>query len=119
MVHLRRRFYVAQPEGFVDPDHPEKVYLLRKALYGLKQALRVLVMMNFSNFLMVPKALLKAKFRFRNSEKALIWKVSLHWYTMVQKPKLDVDLSGEPLGHPRLDQYDIRSKIGSLKDLTL
>ncbi|GJX70749.1 retrovirus-related pol polyprotein from transposon TNT 1-94 [Tanacetum coccineum] len=25
---------------FVDPDHPEKVYLLRKALYGLKQAPR-------------------------------------------------------------------------------
>ncbi|GKG27190.1 retrovirus-related pol polyprotein from transposon TNT 1-94, partial [Tanacetum coccineum] len=25
--------YVAQPEGFVDPDHPEQVYLLRKALY--------------------------------------------------------------------------------------
>ncbi|GKG02933.1 gag-pol polyprotein, partial [Tanacetum coccineum] len=24
----------------VDPDHPEKVYLLRKALYGLKQAPR-------------------------------------------------------------------------------
>ncbi|GJY76241.1 retrovirus-related pol polyprotein from transposon TNT 1-94 [Tanacetum coccineum] len=34
------RGYVAQPEGFVDPDHPEKVYLLRKALYGLKQAPR-------------------------------------------------------------------------------
>ncbi|GJX10920.1 retrovirus-related pol polyprotein from transposon TNT 1-94 [Tanacetum coccineum] len=32
--------YVAQPEGFVDPDHPKKVYLLRKALYGLKQAPR-------------------------------------------------------------------------------
>nr|GEX32450.1 retrovirus-related Pol polyprotein from transposon TNT 1-94 [Tanacetum cinerariifolium] len=30
--------YVAQPDGFVDPDHPEKVYRLRKALYGLKQA---------------------------------------------------------------------------------
>ncbi|GKF19855.1 retrovirus-related pol polyprotein from transposon TNT 1-94, partial [Tanacetum coccineum] len=25
--------YVAQPEGFVDPAHPEKVYLLKKALY--------------------------------------------------------------------------------------
>nr|GEX03951.1 integrase, catalytic region, zinc finger, CCHC-type, peptidase aspartic, catalytic [Tanacetum cinerariifolium] len=32
--------YVAQPDGFVDLDHPKKVYRLRKALYGLKQALR-------------------------------------------------------------------------------
>nr|GEV42795.1 hypothetical protein [Tanacetum cinerariifolium] len=32
--------YVAQPDGFVDPGHPEKVYRLRKALYGLKQAPR-------------------------------------------------------------------------------
>ncbi|GKF36556.1 retrovirus-related pol polyprotein from transposon TNT 1-94 [Tanacetum coccineum] len=32
--------YVAQPDGFVDPDHPKKVYHLRKALYGLKQAPR-------------------------------------------------------------------------------
>ncbi|GJX36199.1 retrovirus-related pol polyprotein from transposon TNT 1-94 [Tanacetum coccineum] len=32
--------YVAQPDGFVDPDHLEKVYRIRKALYGLKQALR-------------------------------------------------------------------------------
>nr|GEU65441.1 hypothetical protein [Tanacetum cinerariifolium] len=30
--------YVAQPDVFVDPDHPDKVYRLRKALYGLKQA---------------------------------------------------------------------------------
>nr|GFB96536.1 hypothetical protein [Tanacetum cinerariifolium] len=33
--------YVAQLDGFVDLDHPEKVYRLRKALYGLKQAPRV------------------------------------------------------------------------------
>ncbi|GJT33678.1 retrovirus-related pol polyprotein from transposon TNT 1-94 [Tanacetum coccineum] len=37
---LKEEVYVTQPEGFVDPDHPEQVYLLRKALYGLKQAPR-------------------------------------------------------------------------------
>nr|GEZ80740.1 Gag-Pol polyprotein [Tanacetum cinerariifolium] len=37
---LKEEVYVAQPDGFVDPDHPEKVYILRKALYGLKQAPR-------------------------------------------------------------------------------
>ncbi|GJX21279.1 retrovirus-related pol polyprotein from transposon TNT 1-94 [Tanacetum coccineum] len=37
---LKEEVYVAQPEGFVGPDHPDKVYRLRKALYGLKQALR-------------------------------------------------------------------------------
>nr|GEW35912.1 hypothetical protein [Tanacetum cinerariifolium] len=35
---LKEEVYVAQPEGFVDPDYPEKIYRLRKALYGLKQA---------------------------------------------------------------------------------
>nr|GEZ43709.1 Gag-Pol polyprotein [Tanacetum cinerariifolium] len=38
---LKEEVYVAQPDEFVDPDHPEKVYRLRKALYGLKQAPRV------------------------------------------------------------------------------
>nr|GEX62829.1 hypothetical protein [Tanacetum cinerariifolium] len=33
---LKEDVYVAQPDGFVDPDHPEKVYRLRKALYGSK-----------------------------------------------------------------------------------
>nr|GEY09614.1 Gag-Pol polyprotein [Tanacetum cinerariifolium] len=37
---LKEEVYVAQPGGFVDPDHPEKVYRLKKALYGLKQAPR-------------------------------------------------------------------------------
>ncbi|GKD41586.1 retrovirus-related pol polyprotein from transposon TNT 1-94 [Tanacetum coccineum] len=37
---LKEEVYIAQLDGFVDPDHPEKVYRLRKAIYGLKQALR-------------------------------------------------------------------------------
>nr|GEV31039.1 retrovirus-related Pol polyprotein from transposon TNT 1-94 [Tanacetum cinerariifolium] len=37
---LKKEVYVAQPDGFVDPDHPEKVYRLRKSLYGLNQAPR-------------------------------------------------------------------------------
>nr|GEV77927.1 retrovirus-related Pol polyprotein from transposon TNT 1-94 [Tanacetum cinerariifolium] len=37
---LKEEVYVAQPDGFVDPDHPKKVYQLRKALCGLKQAPR-------------------------------------------------------------------------------
>ncbi|GKD16821.1 gag-pol polyprotein [Tanacetum coccineum] len=35
---LKEEVHVAQPDGFVNPDHPEKVYRLKKALYGLKQA---------------------------------------------------------------------------------
>ncbi|GJV98510.1 retrovirus-related pol polyprotein from transposon TNT 1-94 [Tanacetum coccineum] len=48
---LKEDVYVAQPDGFVDLDHPEKVYHLRKALYGLKQAPRAWYD-ELSNFLM-------------------------------------------------------------------
>nr|GEZ36204.1 retrovirus-related Pol polyprotein from transposon TNT 1-94 [Tanacetum cinerariifolium] len=34
------RIFLAQPDGFVDPDNPNHVYMLKKALYGLKQAPR-------------------------------------------------------------------------------
>nr|GEU47295.1 putative ribonuclease H-like domain-containing protein [Tanacetum cinerariifolium] len=37
---LKEEVYFAQPDGFVDPDHLEKVYRLMKALYGLNQAPR-------------------------------------------------------------------------------
>ncbi|GJU01520.1 retrovirus-related pol polyprotein from transposon TNT 1-94 [Tanacetum coccineum] len=48
---LKEEVYVAQPDGFIDPDHPEKVYRLSKALYGLKQAPRAWYD-ELSNFLM-------------------------------------------------------------------
>nr|GEY02040.1 hypothetical protein [Tanacetum cinerariifolium] len=40
---LKEEVYVNQPDGFVDPYHPNKVYRLKKAFYGLKQAPRACV----------------------------------------------------------------------------
>ena len=37
---LEEEVYVAQPPGFEDPKHPDKVFKLNKALYGLKKAPR-------------------------------------------------------------------------------
>nr|GEX02965.1 retrotransposon protein, putative, unclassified [Tanacetum cinerariifolium] len=37
---LKEEVYVNQPDSFVDPYHPDKVYRFKKALYGLKQAPR-------------------------------------------------------------------------------
>nr|GEY73064.1 copia protein [Tanacetum cinerariifolium] len=37
---LKEEVYINQPDRFVDPYHPDKVYRLKKALYGLKQGPR-------------------------------------------------------------------------------
>ncbi|KAI3770338.1 hypothetical protein L6452_01466 [Arctium lappa] len=37
---LKEEVYVSQPEGFVNQENPNHVYILDKALYGLKQAPR-------------------------------------------------------------------------------
>nr|GEU44745.1 copia-type Pol polyprotein [Tanacetum cinerariifolium] len=93
---LKEEVYVAQPDGFVDTDHIEKVYRLRKALYGLKQALRVWYD-ELSKFL-TSKGFTKGQ--------------SIGT-PMATKPKLDADLSGNPV-----DQTYYRSKIRSLMYLT-
>ncbi|GKE55159.1 retrotransposon protein, putative, ty1-copia subclass, partial [Tanacetum coccineum] len=38
--YLDEDIYMVQPEGFVDPNQPRKVYKLQKSIYGLKQASR-------------------------------------------------------------------------------
>ena len=35
--NLLEDVYMTQPEGFVDPKHPNKVCKLKKSIYGLKQ----------------------------------------------------------------------------------
>nr|GEU79648.1 retrovirus-related Pol polyprotein from transposon TNT 1-94 [Tanacetum cinerariifolium] len=92
----KEEVYVAQPDGFVDPDHPEKVYRLRKVLYGLKQA---------------PRAWYDELSKFLSSKS--FTKGQSIGTPMATKPKLDADLSGNPV-----DQTDYRSKIGSLMYLT-
>nr|GEU34028.1 Gag-Pol polyprotein [Tanacetum cinerariifolium] len=77
---LKEEVYVTQPNGFVDPDHPEMVYRLRKDLYGLKK------LQGRGQSIGTP---------------------------MATKPKLDVDLSGNPV-----DQTNYHSEIGSLVYLT-
>ncbi|GJS37056.1 retrovirus-related pol polyprotein from transposon TNT 1-94 [Tanacetum coccineum] len=122
---LKEEVYVAQPEGFVDPDHPEKVYLLRKALYGLKQAPRAcrfeMSLMGEMKFFLGLQIHQSPKGIFINQAKYALEILKKHnmdnchsiGTPLATKPKLDVDLSGEPV-----DQSDYRSKIGSLMYLT-
>ena len=37
---IEEEVYVTQPQGFVDPLHPDKVFKVEKVLYGLHQAPR-------------------------------------------------------------------------------
>nr|GEY63696.1 hypothetical protein [Tanacetum cinerariifolium] len=75
---LKEEVYVAQPDGFVDPDHPKKAKYTLEILYkhGMDKGQSI-------------------------------------GTSMATKPKLDADLSGNPV-----DQTDYRSKIRSLMYLT-
>ncbi|GJZ32153.1 retrovirus-related pol polyprotein from transposon TNT 1-94 [Tanacetum coccineum] len=130
---LKEEVYVAQPDGFVDPDHLEIVYRLRKALYGLKQASRSWYD-KLSNFLM-PKDFTKGTidptlFTIRYGEDILLVQIyakyaleilKMHGMDkcdsigtpLATKPKLDADFSGNPV-----DQTNYCSMIGSLMYLT-
>ncbi|GJX16948.1 retrovirus-related pol polyprotein from transposon TNT 1-94 [Tanacetum coccineum] len=123
---LKEEVYVAQPDGFVRPDHPKRVYLLRKALYGLKQALRAwydellnfLISKGFTKGLQIhqsPRGIFinQAKYALKILKKHGMEKGQSIGTPMATKPKLDVDLSGEPV-----DQTDYPSKIESLMYLT-
>ncbi|GJY69041.1 copia protein [Tanacetum coccineum] len=84
--------YVAQPDGFVDPDLPEKVYRLRKALYGLKQASRAWTLDP-----PIPMRYLyqPGKYTLELLKKHGMDKCDSVGTPTATKPKLDADLSGK------------------------
>nr|GEU50430.1 hypothetical protein [Tanacetum cinerariifolium] len=119
---LKKEVYVAQPDGFVDPDHPEKVYQLKKALYGLKQAPRAwydelskfLTSKGFTKGLQIHQSsrgifINQAKYTLEILHKHGMDKGQSIGTPMATKPKLNAELSGNPV-----DQTDYRSKIRSL-----
>nr|GEY22661.1 hypothetical protein [Tanacetum cinerariifolium] len=113
---LKEEIYIAQPDGFVDPDHPEKVYRLRKALYGLKQAprawydelLKFLTSKGFTKGLQI-----------HQSPRGIFINQAKYTLKILHKHGMDKGQSiGTPMAtNPKLDA-DYHSKIGSLVYLT-
>nr|GEY46570.1 hypothetical protein [Tanacetum cinerariifolium] len=115
---LKEEVYVAQPDEFVEPDPPEKVYRLRKALYGLKFEMSLMGEMKFFLGLQIyqsPSGIFinQAKYTLEILHKHDMDNGQSTGTPMSTKPKLDADLSGNPI-----DQTDYRSKIRSLMYLT-
>nr|GFA55947.1 hypothetical protein [Tanacetum cinerariifolium] len=107
---LKEEVYVAQSDGFVDPDHPEKVYRLRKALYGLKQAprawydelLKFLISKGFTKGLQIHQSphgifINQAKYALEILHKHGMEKGQSIGTPMATKPKLDANSSGNPV----------------------
>nr|GEZ70862.1 retrovirus-related Pol polyprotein from transposon TNT 1-94 [Tanacetum cinerariifolium] len=122
---LKEEVYVSQPEGFVDPDHPTHVYRLKKALYGLKQAPRAwydtlsrfLLDNNFFKGLKVSQSpggifINQSKFALEILKNGMD-SCDLVDTPMVDRLKLDEDLSGIPV-----DQTRFHSMVRSLMNLT-
>ncbi|GJZ45894.1 retrovirus-related pol polyprotein from transposon TNT 1-94 [Tanacetum coccineum] len=119
---LKEEVYVSQPEGFVDPDRPHHVYRMKKALYGLKQAPRAWYN-TLSKFLLAqgfskgvnPIGIFINQSKYANGilKKFDLYKSDPVDTPMVERTKLDEDLSGIPV-----DQTQYRSMIGSLMYLT-
>ncbi|GJR72825.1 retrovirus-related pol polyprotein from transposon TNT 1-94 [Tanacetum coccineum] len=104
---LKEEVYVSKPDGFSDPRHPDKVYLLYKALYGLKGMKFFLGVQIHQS----PRGIFinQAKYAQEILKKHGMTRCDNIGTPMATSPKLDVDLSGIPV-----DQTKHHSMIGSL-----
>nr|GEZ66472.1 hypothetical protein [Tanacetum cinerariifolium] len=125
---LKEEVYVAQPDGFVDPDHLEKGYRLRKALYGLKQApmawydelSKFLTSKGFTKGLQIHQSthatlINQAKYTLEILHKHGMEKGQRIGTPMATKPKLDADLSGNPVEQTDYHNADHAGCIDSRK----
>nr|GEV74576.1 hypothetical protein [Tanacetum cinerariifolium] len=112
---LKEEVDINQPDKFVDPYHPDKVYHLKKALYGLKQAPRAWYD-ELSNFLIHQSPcgifINQAKYAQKILEKHGMTSYDSVGTLIFTKPR-DADLSGTPV-----DQIKYRSMVGELMYLT-
>ncbi|GJU69553.1 retrovirus-related pol polyprotein from transposon TNT 1-94 [Tanacetum coccineum] len=100
---LKEEVYVNQPDGFIDPYHPDQVYRLKKALYGLKQAPRAwydelsnfLVSKGFSKVLWLRTQLTNYGFYFDE-------------IPMYCDSKEAITVSFNPVQHSRTKHIDVR-----------
>nr|GEU46485.1 hypothetical protein [Tanacetum cinerariifolium] len=111
-----KKVYVSQPDGFINPDHPQKFYRLRKALYELKQAPRAWYD-ELSKFLIHQytqgSIINQFKYAIEILKKHGMEKCDIIGTPIATSPKLDVELSGTPI-----DQMKYHSMIGLLMYLT-
>ncbi|GKE78160.1 retrovirus-related pol polyprotein from transposon TNT 1-94, partial [Tanacetum coccineum] len=95
---IHEKVYVSQPDGFVDQDNPNHVYMLKKALYGLKQTPHA--WQRSSPGLQIsqdPRGIFlnQSKYALESLEKYGMESSNPVDTPMVEKSKLDEDLKGK------------------------
>nr|GEY71736.1 hypothetical protein [Tanacetum cinerariifolium] len=94
---LEEEVHSSQPDGFVDPDHPEKVHSLKKVLYGLKTLDPPIPMRYLYQ---------QSKYALEILKKHGMDKCDSISTPMATKPKLDADLSGTLIDQTRYQNAD-------------